>query len=636
MRKTLLLLAIVIVVVALLLLVTWMSSREERGVPLAPAPVADDVARPAADLERPADPHGSRADSRVAVRTDGSPGASSAPVGTKLECTLRVHVVLPPGVDRLPRDLDVRISSELGVVHDAHAEGDRDLTVRGLRPGAYVIVAKAPGWRRVWKRVTIDPPAPGATHDTPPETRAEIALQRAHRIHVRWRTPAGRPILEGLADTHVPTAPVDSFEELQAGIDRTRDSKEATSRRTALHVVATEGAPPRLGRIPDWKTLAEYSLYAMVQRDADGHTTASASPWLASRAPVEYENPPLDAFAALEVDVDGPVHVSVWRDRVRIDTALVASDQDEVVFTTTSEALDVPVAPVTVRVVDDETGEPLDDATVDESLAGRSEANAQGIARANVGLGRATFTIGAPGHDPLVVHRTLEDASPVDLGVARLRRSVGESDEETLAYVAKFRVRRPDGAPLDGIALELVRFESYDRENGTMETSTVFTRATSRPEGAPDRALASSVVLNGASGVVMFAARKPERYVLRGVDPKLDVEPRLVPPEAFRRTRNVNGAEREDASDVIAGEVVVGAPRVACIRFAQPPARGTKIVIETVDGLPVRVLDVDDFGIVSTWLGARDHRLHLIENGEATPSLRFTVDRDPFVLELSR
>lgn len=636
MRKTLLLLAIVIVVVALLVLVTWMSSREEPGVPLAPVPVKDEVVRPAADLERPAPSREPRADSRVAAGTDASARASSAAVGTKLECTLRVHVVLPPGVEHLPRDLDVRISSEWGVVHDAHAEGDRDLTVRGLHAGTYVIVAKAPGWRRVWKRVTVDPPAPAATRDTPAETHAEIALQRAHRIRVRWRTPAGRPILEGLAETHVPTAPVDSFEDLQAGIDRERDSNAAVSTRTTLRAIATEGIPPRLGPVPDWQSLTDHPLYAIVQRDADGHTTSSASPWLASRAPVEDPNPPLDAFAMLEVDVDGPVHVSVWRDRVRIDTALVASDQDEVVFTTTSEALDVPVAPVTVRVVDDETGEPLDDATVDEVLSGRSNTNARGIARANVALGRATFTIGAPEHDPLVVHRTLEDAAPADLGVARLRRSVGDSDEETLAYVAKFRVRRPDGAPLDGIALELVRLESYDREAGTMETSTVFTRASSRPDGAPDRAPASSVVLNDTPGFVAFAVRKPERFVLRGVDPKLDVEPRLVPPEAFRRSKNVNGSDREDASDVIAGDVVVGAPRVACIRFAEPPARGTKIVIETVDGLPVRVLDVDDFGIVSTWLGARDHRLHLIENGEATPSLRFTVDRDPFALEITR
>ena len=58
------------------------------------------------------------------------------------------------------------------------------------------------------------------------------------------------------------------------------------------------------------------------------------------------------------------------------------------------------------------------------------------------------------------------------------------------------------------------------------------------------------------------------------------------------------------------------------------------VVIETADGLPVRTLEVNDLGVVQTRLGARPHRLHVIERGRKSRSTPFTVDSDPYFLDV--
>lgn len=59
-------------------------------------------------------------------------------------------------------------------------------------------------------------------------------------------------------------------------------------------------------------------------------------------------------------------------------------------------------------------------------------------------------------------------------------------------------------------------------------------------------------------------------------------------------------------------------------------------MVETLEGLPVRTLETDEFGIVPLCLAGRNYNPVFIEDGIPRPALRLAVDTNPFVLQIRR
>jgi hypothetical protein len=116
------------------------------------------------------------------------------------------------------------------------------------------------------------------------------------------------------------------------------------------------------------------------------------------------------------------------------------------------------------------------------------------------------------------------------------------------------------------------------------------------------------------------------RYLLRCRSQGLDALPRIVEPHELRLA--------SDTAPI--AEIVVRAAGLASFVLDPPIVKGTQVIIETTTGLPLRELDVDEYGVATTNLSAGDYRLHLVEYGRATGAVDVRVDSSPFVFEIHR
>jgi hypothetical protein len=183
---------------------------------------------------------------------------------------------------------------------------------------------------------------------------------------------------------------------------------------------------------------------------------------------------------------------------------------------------------------------------------------------------------------------------PLDLGEIRL----------SAKRTARFGVVDANGRGVTGAEFTLVRLSTYDGS-----------------DQAPDLKRAWS----DAAGILTFDSVARERYVVICGAPRLDAAPFVF-----------DGARITGERGSIVGTITVQPVRQISLVFDEAPPIHTLVVIETPEGLPVRCIEVDEFGIVPLWLSGTDYKFHLVVEGEKTESQRFSVTSDPFVLEIGR
>jgi hypothetical protein len=116
------------------------------------------------------------------------------------------------------------------------------------------------------------------------------------------------------------------------------------------------------------------------------------------------------------------------------------------------------------------------------------------------------------------------------------------------------------------------------------------------------------------------------RYLLRCKAPGVDASPIVVGPADLRTPPNRSAVA-----------TIVVEPAVTASFVLDPPfTGGTEVRIETTSGLPLRELDIDEFGVATTEILPGRYRLHLVEYGRATGAVDVLVDTNPFVFEIHR
>jgi hypothetical protein len=183
---------------------------------------------------------------------------------------------------------------------------------------------------------------------------------------------------------------------------------------------------------------------------------------------------------------------------------------------------------------------------------------------------------------------------PIDLGTIRL----------TPARAARLRVVDAAGKPVNAAEITIVRLATYDGTQAPFDLQHEWSKE---------------------DGIVTFARVCREKYVAASTAPRLDSVPVLF-----------DGSLAMDNADTIVGTIVLRPVRQISLVFDEPPRIGTLMMIETPDGLPVRTLEMDEFGVVPVWLGGTDYRIHLVEDGSPTASVPLSIDSDPCIRRIKR
>jgi hypothetical protein len=123
-------------------------------------------------------------------------------------------------------------------------------------------------------------------------------------------------------------------------------------------------------------------------------------------------------------------------------------------------------------------------------------------------------------------------------------------------------------------------------------------------------------VWSDESGIAQVTSLGRGSYVAMCTSPRLDSAPVVF-----------DGASTARGVDTVTATISVRPVRQISFVFDEPPRVGTLMMIETTDGLPVRALEMDEFGIVPVWLGGTDY---------LTVSVPFTVNSDPCILRIKR
>lgn len=631
MRKSFFLLAGSVVALIALVLLAWLPGRAVSTSPTPGVGAADGAKASAVELAAPGGRERERASvSEPATTTAHVPDAivpvagDGASTKTSFSGVLRVRIVRTDGGSELPPSVDVRAASRIGVVYDALREGDStDFVVRDLKPGSYVVLAQALGLRTAWCRVEV---APG-----PGETLASVPMTPSRVVHVRWRTTSGDPIAGAFAGTTVPfDVTLDPQSRSRRAVLDSVDGWGSPNSafagtvvtRMKLAVTATREVPPESGPVPEASSMASRTRLVLATTTPDGRRESTEqrtfeSVWRSPAAAGRATAP--DTFGFLQIDEPGPVVITAWCDDVRIDTAVVDGLGDEVEFVTSSDVLYLlaPRTPTLLEVVDAATGSPVREARVLVPDRGWSRTDERGRAAIFVrgasaeaeveAFGYRTGTVTLPGISkatdaPVVVRLTAQDAPAAP---------------DALVHVS-FQIESPPGWRPSPEDFELVDLATFDETVPFLDNDA---RRKSSRVGPTSRGAARE--LSADPYVITFAREARGRFALVCRHAMIDVETVRVKPEDF------SPDERR-----VTGVLHVGVPSFVGVRLREPPPPGTLVVIETADGLPVRTLEVNDLGVVQTRLGARPHRLHVIERGRKSPSMPFTVDSDPYFLDV--
>jgi hypothetical protein len=312
-----------------------------------------------------------------------------------------------------------------------------------------------------------------------------------------------------------------------------------------------------------------------------------------------------DDFGLLEVPAHPPFEVGAWIGGVLLDTQTVTEGQREVVFTTNLSILGQTRVPVSACFVDDVTGAPVEHVRMSASQAGGIETKTEsncGKLEVDPGWSVIQFDIDfayspeteRTQYAPMALQIHGIAGRPIDLGTVRLAP----------ARAARLRVVDAAGVPVKENEITVVRRASYDGSQAPFDLQRAWTKA---------------------DGIVTFSRVAREQYVAMSTAPRLDSTPIVF-----------DGGAVPDGTDSIVGTIVVRPVRQISLVFDDPPLIGTLMMIETPDGLPVRTLEMDEFGVVPLWLGGTDYRIHLVEDGSVTASVPLKIDSDPCIRRIKR
>ncbi len=490
--------------------------------------------------------------------------------------SLRIRISFAQDPKHEPRELQLRVSDLLGIQRDAHRESAFEYLVPGLAPGEYVVSAIEAASIGTTRRASIE--------KKKRESLVEIELEPKTSLSIRWRSPEGRGIEAAILD-----APIEPGE------------RTLTVRASSKPIDPDGPRPERL-------QIATLQEELNLVRDEENQKLMPAprqTSDLRTEPPLSKHPVDDDLFGSLDVPAHPPFEVSAWIGGVLMEAQTVSEGQREVVFTTKLDALAGAHATVSCCIVDDFTNAPVAHARISVGQAtGQPDEAEPGCSSIQIDPGWALIQIdtdtvlpaegGGLHYAPMLIPVHAFAGGTLDLGTIRL----------SPAQSARLRVVDNEGKPVQQAEITIVRQDSYD---GTR---------------APDDLRR---VWSDQSGIATVTRVSRGRYVAMCTSPRLD-----SPPTVF------DGASIASGANGIAAEIVVRPVRQVSLVFDEPPRVGTLMLIETPEGLPVRTLEMDEFGIVPLWLGGTEYRAHLVEDGEPTVSVPFTVNSDPCILRIKR
>ncbi|MBL8858158.1 MAG: hypothetical protein JNL28_06635 [Planctomycetes bacterium] len=495
---------------------------------------------------------------------------------------LRIHVAYSSGRDERPSSLEVRLSNHTGALYPTRRKGPNEFELVEALPGPYVVVASALNMRNGIARAVI-------SADTD-ESETTVTLHPERVVRVRWRGVDGKPISAVLARASI------------------------ASTFAPLVVYATRFPLTPEGPSPEQCALASLHTRFGLRTDEQGQrTTRDESIHSSSTKRPDLASTP-DTLGFLTVDEDGPLWASAFCCGVLVAEQQFLPGDEEVVFTSTPEDLTIAETRVTLRVVDDVGEVPIAGAklvVVGERASGSETSDASGnLEVTGIFAGDKHASVEVDGyHSPQLSFR-LAPGQTLDLGKLRLHREGAQ---------LAFDVKDERGAEATATGFELLQFEQHD---GTRALRSLYSASVGRGRQNAPSGVQSQVPVGPN---LVFRNAAPGRYLLRCTTNAVSCEPRVV--EAYEFTRTV---ERSAPVIVIKPTVLVS------FVLDHPISAGTLVMVESRQGLPVRELTVNEFGVVTTSLVRDDYRVHLVEHGRKTGWVAFKVDSDPYVFEIHR
>ena len=503
-----------------------------------------------------------------------TPNRSPSPAAgsAKLRPSLRIHVRYSTAEEDEPNGLAVGVANVGGEILQPRHVGANEYLLVEEPPGTYVVVVKAPGYRTMTAQAQLAASVA--------ESSVTLTVRPERQLVVRWRADDGRPIAEAL--TELPDA--EDHVELAIVLTKFRWREEFL--------------PPTSARL------------AFVQKNllisADGPNGAGAYE-------VKFDEPPIahdgsDVFTRLAIEEDGPLWISAFSRGERVDLLPIGVDDTEVSVVTALSELSRQGCSLKVVIVDDLTGAPIESAwcSIDGDEAGDTTSDAQGrLVLEHLRPGPARVTFFAERNTFQNVWCVLRTGETIDLGTVRLNQQFA---------ALYFRIVDQNGALAVGVPFELVELEG---EQGclvhdiAMSVRSDVIKDPAAPERAPN---------------LEFFPLTPGRYLLRCRNYVVDAAPRIVTAQDFVPYRNPRGVP----------VIVVRGTYSVDIVLDPPIAKSTRAVIESEEGLVLRDLELDEFGVASAYLLPGTYRLHLVEYGQPSADVEMRVDRDPFVFAIHR
>jgi hypothetical protein len=550
---------------------------------------------------------GTASNDRIADPAVSTPSAESSSklVGSSVG-GLRVIVRFARNDDSKPEDLDVQVLDALEESQQGRRESENEFAYTKLKPGIYTIGAEEARSMPTVQRVNLD--GSGA------ERVVEMTLWPSRSLAVHWKTSDGRPIA-------------------QAVLDKDLESGERTMEVVASHVPLGPESPAT------WPLVV---ASIRVSANENSHYEDNDGLWALDRtsrgfsegsleSPLDNADPTL--FCTFDIRTHETLWLSAWYRGVLMDSQRIASDQTNLVFTTPLPAMRLLLVPVSLRLLDDKTGEPVTTATVDanERLRQRMKVDDRGRCTFTVQPGWKTIDIepdngpipggmrnGASLASDVQAHKAwIEGAAgrlfPVQLHALARRGASLDLGDVRLAHsrVLRFRVLGSDAEGLKSVRVAVMRKHTYDGLTGEYEE---YDEEYGRDSQGPDE-----------RGFVSFVVGANETYVVLCDVGSLVSDPLIV-----------NAALVSDDPGTIAAEIQLHASRRVSILFDPPPRPSALVLIETPTGLPVMKVDLGVMGLCGIHLGGLDYRLRLIVDDKVELTKRFSITSDPFFLTVQR